>query len=56
MVACWTSSRDIWQELEISAKHLAAYLEDMTYRFINRDNPFLFRDTMMKLVEAPVLE
>ena len=28
----------------------------MTFRFNNRDNPFLFRYTMMKLIEAPVLE
>jgi transposase-like protein len=41
---------------KISAKHLSAYLDEMTFRFNNRDNPFLFRDTMMKLIEAPVLE
>lgn len=41
---------------KISAKHLAAYLDEMTFRLNNRDNPFLFRDTMMKLIEAPVLE
>jgi transposase-like protein len=41
---------------KISAKHLAAYLDEMTFRFNNRDNPYLFRDTMKKLIEAPVLE
>jgi transposase-like protein len=41
---------------KISAKHLPAYLDEMTFRFNNRDNPFLFRDTLMKLIEAPVLE
>jgi transposase-like protein len=41
---------------KVSAKHLAAYLDEMTFRFNNRDNPYLFRDTMMKLIEAPVLE
>jgi transposase-like protein len=41
---------------KVSAKHLAAYLDEMTFRFNNRDNPFLFRDTMMKLIDAPVLE
>jgi transposase-like protein len=40
----------------ISAKHLAAYLDEMTFRFNNRENPYLFRDTLMKLIEAPVLE
>jgi hypothetical protein len=41
---------------KISAKHLSAYLDEMTFRFNNRSNPYLFRDTLMKLVEAPVLE
>jgi transposase-like protein len=41
---------------KVSAKHLPAYLDEMTFRFNNRSNPFLFRDTMMRLVEAPVLE
>jgi transposase-like protein len=41
---------------KVSAKHLPAYLDEMTFRFNNRDNPFLFRDTMTKLLEAPVLE
>jgi transposase-like protein len=41
---------------KISAKHLSAYLDEMTFRFNNRENPYLFRDTMKKLVEAPVLE
>ncbi len=40
----------------ISAKHLAAYLDEMEFRFNNRSNPFLFRDTLMKIIEAPVLE
>jgi hypothetical protein len=37
-------------------KHLSAYLDEMTSRFNNRSNPYLFRDTLMKLIEAPVLE
>jgi len=41
---------------KVSAKHLPAYLNEMTFRFNNRENPYLFRDTMMKLIEAPVLE
>src|ERR1039458_8927431 len=43
-----------WHKL--SAKHLEAYLDEMTFRFNNRNNPYLFRDTMQKLIEAPVLE
>ncbi len=41
---------------KVSAKHLPAYLDEMTFRFNNRNNPFLFRDTIMRLLEAPVLE
>ena len=41
---------------KVSAKHLTAYLDEMTFRFNNRSNPFLFRDTLIKLIEAPVLE
>ncbi|MGA3371393.1 MAG: hypothetical protein ABSC48_06475 [Terracidiphilus sp.] len=38
------------------AKHLAAYLDEMEFRFNNRSNPYLFRDTLMRLIEAPVLD
>jgi len=41
---------------KISAKHLSAYLDEMTFRFNNRNNPYLFRDTMLKLIEGPVVE
>ncbi|HEY6338948.1 MAG TPA: IS1595 family transposase [Candidatus Sulfotelmatobacter sp.] len=40
----------------ISAKHLQAYLNEMTWRFDNRKNPFLFRDTMLKLIHSENLE
>jgi transposase-like protein len=40
----------------ISAKHLAKYLREMEFRFNNRKNPFLFRDTMLKLINTPNLE
>jgi transposase-like protein len=41
---------------KISAKHLQAYLDEMTWRFDNRKNPFLFRDTMLKLIHSENLE
>jgi len=41
---------------KISAKHLPAYLDEMTWRFNNRKNPFLFRDTMLKLIHSDNLE
>jgi transposase-like protein len=40
----------------ISAKHLPAYLDEMTWRFNNRKNPFLFRDTMLRLIASDNLE
>jgi len=39
-----------------SAKHLPAYLDEMCFQFNNRKNPYLFRDTMLKLIDAPNLE
>jgi transposase-like protein len=41
---------------QISAKHLPAYLDEMTFRFNNRKNPYLFRDTMLKLINSPNVE
>jgi len=35
---------------KISAKHLDAYLDELEWRFNNRDNPYLFRDTLRKLI------
>lgn len=37
---------------KISAKHLQAYLDEMCFRFDNRDNPDLFRDTLLKMLES----
>jgi transposase-like protein len=41
---------------KISAKHLAAYLDEMVWRFDNRKNPYLFRDTMLRLIHSENLE
>ena len=40
---------------KVSVKHLDAYLDELEWRFNNRDNPWLFRDTLMKLLIAPNL-
>jgi len=40
----------------ISAKHLQAYLNEMCFRFDNRKNPFLFRDTLLRLLQTEHLE
>jgi len=41
---------------KVSAKHLPAYLDEMCFRFNNRKNRFLFRDTLVKLILSPNLE
>jgi len=41
---------------KVSAKHLPAYLDEMCFRFNNRKNPFLFRDTLLKLIDSPHVE
>lgn len=41
---------------KVSAKHLPAYLDEMCFRFNNRKNPYLFRDTIIKLIQTTNLE
>jgi transposase-like protein len=41
---------------KVSAKHLDAYLDEFEWRFNNRKNPYLFRDTMLKLIASSNLE
>lgn len=41
---------------QISAKHLPAYLDEFEFRFDNRKNPYLFRDTILRLIAADRLE
>jgi transposase-like protein len=40
---------------QVSAKHLDAYLDELEFRFNNRENPFMFRDAMLKLLLAETL-
>jgi transposase-like protein len=37
---------------QLSLKHLPAYLDEIEFRFNNRDNPFLFRDTLLVLLDG----
>jgi len=37
---------------QLSAKHLDSYLDEMAFRFNNRENPYLFRDTLLKLIHS----
>lgn len=40
---------------KVSVKHLDRYLEELEWRFNNRDNPFIFRDLMIRLVDGDAL-
>lgn len=41
---------------QLSTKHLDAYLDELEWRYNNRDNPYLFRDTLAALLSAESLE
>jgi transposase-like protein len=41
---------------QLSEKHLDAYLDEMAFRFNNRNNPYLFRDTLAALLAGKTLE
>ena len=36
----------------LSVKHLPAYLDEMAFRYNNRENAYLFRDTLLRLIDA----
>lgn len=40
---------------QLSAKHLESYLDEIAFRFNNRNNPYLFRDTLMAMLDAETL-
>jgi transposase-like protein len=59
-----TSMENVWSLLkrsiigsyhQVSAKHLDAYLDVLEFRFNNRENPYMFRDAMLKLLLAETL-
>jgi transposase-like protein len=41
---------------QISAKHVDSYLDEFEWRFNGRKNPYLFRDTLTRLLNAPKME
>lgn len=41
---------------QVSEKHLDRYLDELEFRFNNRNNPYLFRDTLLKLIASDNLE
>ena len=40
---------------QLSGKHLPAHLDEMAFRFNNRENPYLFRDTLLRMIEGETL-
>ncbi len=41
---------------QLSGKHLQAYLDELEWRYNNRKNPYLFRDTLIRLLKSENLE
>lgn len=41
---------------QISMKHIDRYLDEFEFRFNNRHNPFLFRDTLLRLLQSGNIE
>jgi len=41
---------------KLSTKHLDAYLNEFEWRYNNRHNPYLFRDTLRRLLQSGALE
>ena len=41
---------------QISVKHLDRYLDEFEFRFNNRHNPYLFRDTLLRHLITSNLE
>ncbi len=37
---------------KISAKHMDRYLEEIEWRHNNRDNPYVFRDTVRRMLDT----
>jgi transposase-like protein len=40
---------------KLSTKHLSAYLDEAAFRWNNRENPFWFRDMILRLVEGDTM-
>ena len=41
---------------KMSVKHMDRYLEELEWRFNNRDNPFMFRDALRRIMGTNPLE
>ena len=41
---------------KMSKKHMDRYLEELEWRFNNRDNPHIFRDTLVRIMNTGHIE
>ncbi len=41
---------------KMSVKHMDRYLEELEWRFNNRNNPYIFRDTLARIMHTDPLE
>ncbi|MFQ5670480.1 MAG: IS1595 family transposase [Acidobacteriota bacterium] len=41
---------------KLSKKHLPSYLDEMAFRYNNCENPYMFRDTLLKLISSDRVE
>ena len=41
---------------KMSAKHLCRYLQELEFRFNNRSNPYVFRDTLLLIMDTKPVE
>lgn len=41
---------------KVSKKHLDRYLDEIEWRYNNRKNPYLFRDTLLKVIDSGPME
>ena len=41
---------------KMSVKHMDRYLEELEWRFNNRDNPYIFRDTLRRIVRTDPMQ
>ena len=40
---------------KVSVKHLSRYLEELEWRYNNRDNEFMFRDLLERILDSEAL-
>lgn len=60
-----STMQDVWSMFKrsvigsyhhLSVKHLQAYLNELAFRYNNRENEYLFRDTLLQLIRADRVE